>query len=64
MRMKILLANQTDSHAISKSAIPTLHLAVCYGCKGVFFFFIFFFVWGFRYFVKERRRKKRKSYAR
>lgn len=63
MRMKILLANQTDSHAISKSAIPTLHLAVCYGCKGVFFF-IFFFVWGFRYFVKERRRKKRKSYAR
>lgn len=61
MRMKILLANQTDSHAISKSAIPTLHLAVCYGCKGVLYFFLFGV---FRYFVKERRRKKRKSYAR
>ena len=43
--MKFLLANQTDSHAISKSAIPTLHLAVCYGCKGVFFF-LYFFLFG------------------
>lgn len=60
MRMKFLLANQTDSHAISKSAIPTLHLAVCYGCKGVIFFFFIFFCLGFSILCEGPTQKKTK----